>query len=65
MSCGVGRRCDLDPEWLWLWRRPVATALIGPLVWELPYAAGVALKRQNDNKIKKKKKISTAKKAHL
>ena len=37
-----------------LWRRPVAAALIGPLVWEPPYAKGVALERQ---KTKKKKKI--------
>ena len=26
--------------------RPAATALIQPLAWELPYAVGVALKRQ-------------------
>ena len=31
---------------LWLWCRLVASALIRPLSWELPYAAGVALKRQ-------------------
>ena len=36
---------------LWLWRRLVATAPIQPLVWELPYAVGAALKRP-----KKKKK---------
>ena len=29
-----------DPVWLWLWRRLAAPALIGPLAWELPYAAG-------------------------
>jgi len=46
MSCGVGCRCGLDPELLWLWRRPVATAPIGPLAWEPPYAMGEALKRQ-------------------
>ena len=34
-----------DPVLLWLWRRPVAIALIGPLAWESPYAVGVALKR--------------------
>ena len=34
-----------DPALLWLWCRPVATALIGPLAWELPYAAGVALEK--------------------
>ena len=35
-----------DPALLWLWRRPVAIAPIGPLAWELPYAEGAALKRQ-------------------
>ena len=34
-----------DPALLWLWRRPVATALIRPLAWEPPYAAGVALEK--------------------
>ena len=47
MSCGVGLRSGLDPALLWLWHRPAATALILPLVWELPYAMGAALKRQN------------------
>ena len=43
---------------LWLWRRPAATALIRPLGWEPPYAAGAALKRQKtkDKKEKRKKK---------
>ena len=35
-----------DPVLLWLWCRPMATALIRPLAWELPHAACVALKRQ-------------------
>ena len=39
---------------LWLWRRPAAIALIRPLAWELPHAAGMALKKK-----KKKKKIKT------
>ena len=30
VRCGVGCRHGLDPTLLWLWRRPVATALIGP-----------------------------------
>ena len=51
VSCGVGCRRSSDLELLWLWRGPPATAPIGPLAWEPPYAAGVALKRQ-----KKKKK---------
>ena len=44
MSCGVGRRHGLDPVLLWLWCRLVAVALIRPLAWELPYAAGASLK---------------------
>ena len=39
---------------LWLWCGPVATAPIRPLAWELPYAMGVALKRQKKKKIKKR-----------
>ena len=38
---------------LWLWCRPATAALIQPIVWEFPYAAGEALKR------KKKKKDPT------
>ena len=34
-----------DPALLWLWRRPVATALIRPLAWEPPHAAGTALEK--------------------
>ena len=33
-----------DPTLLWLWYRLAAVALILSLAWELPYAAGVALK---------------------
>ena len=40
--------------WLWLRRRPAAVARIPSLAWELPYAAGAALKRKR----KEKKKIS-------
>ena len=53
MSCGVGHRCGLDPALLWLWRRPAATALIRPLPWEPPCAAGAVLKRQKKTKKKK------------
>ena len=45
-SCGVGQRSGLDLALLWLWHRPVATDLIGPLAWEPPYASGAALKRK-------------------
>ena len=46
-------QCVKDPELLWLWCRLAATALILPLAWELPYAAGAALKRPQ----KKKKRL--------
>ena len=38
---------------LWLWRGPVAAALIGSLAPERPYAAGAALKKK-----KRKRKSS-------
>ena len=53
MSCGVGHRHALDLSLLWLWCRPAAIAPIQPPVWELPYAAGAALKRKKE----KEKKI--------
>ena len=54
VSCDVGRRHSSDGTLLWLWRRPMATALIRPLAWESPYAVGAALKRQKEiQKIKK------------
>ena len=53
MSCGVGHRHGSDLVLLWLWHRLAAVALVGPLAWEPPYAAGAAPKRQ-----KKKKKVS-------
>jgi len=39
--------------WVWLWSRPVAVALIGPLAWESPYAAGVALKSKKERRKKR------------
>ena len=53
-SCGVGHRHCSDAALLWLWRRPVATALIGPLAWETPHAVGAALEK---TKRKKKEKL--------
>ena len=47
MSCGAGHRCSSDLMLLWLWRKPVATAPIGPLAWEPPYAAAVVIKDKN------------------
>ena len=55
MGCGVGPRsgCGLDLALLWLWCRPVPTALFRPLAWEPPYTSSVALKCKK----KKKKKV--------
>ena len=52
MSCGVGHRCGSDLSLLWLWCRLAATALIGPLAWEPPYAANAAPKKQKKDKEK-------------
>ena len=49
MSGGTGCRCGLDPVLLWLWRRQVATAPIGLLAWEPPYAMGETLKKEERN----------------
>ena len=53
MSCGVCHGHSSDLALLWLWQRLAAASLIGPLAWEVPYAAGAALKRQ-----KKKKRLT-------
>ena len=39
---------------LWLWCRPAATAPIGHLAWEPPYAVSLALKRKKGKKKSKK-----------
>ena len=52
MSCGVGHRHSLDQAWLWC--RPEATALIQPLAWEPPHAAGAALEKAKTHTQKKK-----------
>ena len=38
--------CGIDLVLLWLWYRLEPAAPIGPLAWKLPYAVGLALKRQ-------------------
>ena len=55
MTCGVGLTLDSDVALLWLWCRPVVTALIQPLAWQPPYVMGVALKIQNKQTNKKNK----------
>ena len=47
LDCVASHRCGSDPKLLWLWSRPAPVAPIWPLTWDLPYAAGAALKRQN------------------
>ena len=56
MSYGIDHRQGSDLALLWLWCEPIATALIGSLVLEPPYAAGAALKRQKTKKYKIKNK---------
>ena len=51
MSCGVGRRHSSDLDLLALSCWLAAAATLRPLAWELPYAVGVAQKRE-----KKKRK---------
>ena len=56
ISCGVDRRCSLDPTLLWLWCRLAAVAPIWLLAWELPHAAGKALKSKKKKRKRKKEK---------
>ena len=51
MSCDVSCRSISDLALLWLWHRPAATAPIGALAWEPPYAAGAALQKDKKKKI--------------
>ena len=51
MSYGVGLRHGSDLALLWLWCRLAALALIRPLAWEPPYAAGAALKKSKKKAI--------------
>ena len=53
-ACCVGRRFGLDLALLWLWCRSAAAALIWPLAWDLPYAAGSTLKRKENKNPKNK-----------
>ena len=52
----MGCRCSSDPELVWLWHRPVATAAIRPLAWEPSCGMGAALEKAKRQKKKKKKK---------
>ena len=48
MSCGIGRRHGLDLALLQLWCRLAAAA-----PWELPYAAGAAVKEKEEEEEEK------------
>ena len=52
MSLGVGHKCGLALGLLCLWWKTAAKALIQYLAWELPHAAGIALKKHKENKTK-------------
>ena len=56
VSCAVGPRRGSDPKFLWLWRRPEATAPIRPLAWETSICHGCGLKNRKKKTEKKKKK---------
>ena len=63
VSCGVDCRHLSDPTLLCLWCRLAATAPIGPLAWERPYAMGTApkdKKKKENKKANKKLKVITA-----
>ena len=55
--CRSQMRRSSDLALMWLWCRPAAVVPIWPLAWELPYAMGAALKKQE-------KKISIAMYSH-
>ena len=47
MSGGIGRTCSSNPVVVAVvWYKPVATAPIRALAWELSYAMGEALKKK-------------------
>ena len=58
MSCGVGYRHSLDLVAVTV-HQPAATAPICPLAWELPYATGVARKRQKKKKEEEEEEENT------
>ena len=61
VNCGVGHRYGSDSALLWPWHRPVAAAPVKPLAWELPCAAGAALKKKIQKNKNKNKKIDNPK----
>ena len=58
VNCGVGSRGSSDPVLLQLWCRLAAAALIQPVAWELPNAAGSPKKQKKKKKKRIEKKIT-------
>jgi len=56
LSSGIGRRCGLDPAFMWLWCRLATTLLIRPLAWDPPHTTDAALKTKKNKKNKEFKK---------
>ena len=52
---GADTACS-DPVLLWLWCTPAPVAPIGPLAWEPPYAADMALGGKKKERKKERKK---------
>ena len=64
MSCGVVRRRGSDLAWLWLWRRPAATALIRPPRLGTPVCHGCSPKKTKKKKKEKKNSFPTQETHH-
>ena len=54
--CGIGCVRGSDPELLWLWRWPAASAPIGPLAWELLFRCGPKKTKNKNSGPRKGKK---------
>ena len=55
MSCGVGHRLSLDLILLWLWCRPAATVLLGPLALGISICHRCSPQKTKEKEKKKKK----------
>ena len=65
MSCGAGRKCGSDLVLPWLWDRPAAAAPIQSLTLDLPYAAGVNVKKKKKKKDQPETGRKYVQKTHL
>ena len=60
MSCGVGRRCGLDPELPWLWCRPSSYSSDSPPSLGTSMCRGCGPKKTKDKTKKKNKNKNTS-----